>query len=119
MRLNPSIARGTAANLSRAGALALTAAALATGIAHGQPVSLVDQGAELFREHGCYGCHAIGKFGTPIAPDLSKIGGKHDETYLARWLHDPTAQRETAHMPNLSLSDADVKALAAFLAAQR
>ena len=119
MRLTPSIARATTTGLSRAAALALVTAALAAGTAHGQPLSLVDQGQELFREHGCYGCHAIGKFGTPIAPDLSKIGGKHDEAYLARWLHDPAAQRATAHMPNLSLSDADVKALAAFLAAQR
>ena len=36
--------------------------------------SLVTQGHALFQAHGCHGCHTVGKVGTPIAPDLSRVG---------------------------------------------
>lgn len=81
--------------------------------------ALVAQGQTVFRDQGCYGCHTVGKSGTPIAPDLSRIGARHDEGYLARWLRDPSVQRPTAHMPKLDLSDVEVKALAAYLASLR
>ena len=81
--------------------------------------ALVARGGEVFREQGCYGCHTVGKTGTPIASDLSQIGARRDETALAAWLRDPALQRPTAHMPKLALSEAEVRALAAYLAAQR
>ena len=79
---------------------------------------LAARGEKAFRDQGCYGCHFVGKFGTPIGPDLSRIGAKYDEAYIARWLRDPSAQRP-AHMPTLALTPAEVEALTAFLAAQR
>jgi cytochrome c1 len=57
--------------------------------------------------------------GTPIGPDLSRIGAKRDQTYLTRWLRDPSAQRPGAHMPKLQLTEAEVRALAAYLASLR
>lgn len=72
-----------------------------------------------FVEHGCYGCHTVGAAGTPIAADLSRVGFKYPESYLARWLRDPAAQKPTAHMPRLELSEADIEALAAYLAGLR
>jgi mono/diheme cytochrome c family protein len=77
------------------------------------------QGARLYRELGCYGCHTMGKTGTPIAPDLSKIGAKHDRAYLEQWLRDPSAQRPTAHMPKITMSEPEAKALAAYLSSLR
>lgn len=97
----------------------LTASAMASCVpAHpeGAPVS---RGAEVFREQGCYGCHTIGKTGTPIATDLSRIGARMDEKALAAWLRDPALYRPTAHMPKIQLSEAEVRALAAYLASQR
>jgi len=79
----------------------------------------VREGQRLFTEQGCYGCHTVGKMGTPIAPDLSKAGAKHSAAYLTQWLKDPSSQRPTAHMPKLQMSDAEAKALAAFLASLR
>jgi mono/diheme cytochrome c family protein len=81
--------------------------------------SLVARGRSVFREQGCYGCHTVGAAGTPIAPDLSRIGAKHDEAYLTRWLRDPSEQRPRAHMPKIQLTDAEVRALAAFLGSLR
>jgi cytochrome c oxidase subunit II len=86
-----------------------------------QPPStpVVERGQAAFKNQGCYGCHLIGKFGTPIGPDLSHVGSKYPEDYLARWLRDPALQRPNAHMPKLELTEADVKALAAYLGSLR
>lgn len=76
----------------------------------------VAQGEQQFRIQGCYGCHVVGKFGTPIGPNLSHVGGKYSKSYLTRWLSDPESQRPNAHMPKLELEPAQVEALAAYLA---
>jgi cytochrome c551/c552 len=99
-------------------ALLLLGASACTAVSGQDRGDLAAKGETAFREQGCYGCHLVGKFGTPIGPDLSRIGAKYDEPYLARWLRDPSAQRP-AHMPKLALSAAEVESLAAFLAAQR
>jgi mono/diheme cytochrome c family protein len=98
---------------------------------------LVTRGKALFMEKGCYGCHTIGKMGTPIAPDLSRVGAKYGEGVLARSLKNPSAQEPTQggrgreldpperrvlsprHMPKLELSETEAQALAAYLASLR
>ena len=80
---------------------------------------LADQGKKIFVSQGCYGCHTVGTAGTPIGPDLSRVGFKYFESYLARWLRDPSSQKPTAHMPRISLTDIEVRALAAYLASLR
>lgn len=80
---------------------------------------LAANGERLFRVQGCYGCHMVGKFGTPMAADLSHIGARYSEAYLSKWLSDPEAQRPNAHMPKLELDPAEVAALAAYLATLR
>jgi cytochrome c2 len=77
--------------------------------------TVVERGEAAFKNNGCYGCHLIGKFGTPIGPELTHVGRKYDPDYLARWLRDPSLQRPSAHMPALELTEADVQALAAYL----
>lgn len=81
--------------------------------------ALVGQGRMVFRDQGCYGCHTAEGMGTPIGPDLSRIGAKRNEANLTRWLRDPAAQRPTAHMPKLQLTEAEVHALAAYLGSLR
>jgi cytochrome c553 len=76
----------------------------------------VTRGKALFTEKGCYGCHTIGATGTPIAPDLSRVGRKYRESDLGRWLIDPLAPRPMRHMPKLELSETEARALAAYLA---
>jgi cytochrome c oxidase subunit 2 len=73
------------------------------------------KGEQLFRIQGCYGCHIVGKFGTPIGPNLTHVGGKYSKAYFTRWLSDPESQRPNAHMPKLELDPAQIEALAAFL----
>ena len=81
--------------------------------------ALIDRGQRVFRDQGCYGCHTVGAMGTPIAPDLSHIGTKRDQTYLTSWLRDPSQQRPTAHMPKIQLSESEVQAVAAYLGSLR
>jgi len=78
-----------------------------------------DHGRQLFTEHGCHGCHTVGKMGTPIATDLSRVGARYRQAELEAWLADPSRQRPTAHMPRIQLTGAEVKALAEYLASLR
>jgi cytochrome c oxidase subunit 2 len=104
-----------------AGGLAVAAVVAATLACAGaqERTDLAQRGERLFTVQGCYGCHMVGKFGTPIGPDLSHVGFKYAEPYLRRWLRDPQEQRPSAHMPKLELEPAEVEALAAFLASLR
>ena len=76
------------------------------------------RGKQQFVAQGCYGCHMIEKFGTPIGPDLSKVGAKYPEERLVRWLRDPESVRP-AHMPKLELTEEQISALAAYLSSLR
>jgi len=78
-----------------------------------------EQGAAVFRQQGCYGCHTVGVTGTPIATNLTHIGSKHDQEYFTRWLRDPSMQRPTAHMPKIDLSESEIRDLAAYLGSLR
>ena len=78
-----------------------------------------ERGKQLFTEQGCYGCHMIDKYGTPIATDLSHIGSKYTVEELTRWLKDPAAQKPTAHMPKIAMSEREAQALAAYLGSLR
>jgi len=93
--------------------------ALATAVWAQSGAKAVDQGKDLFFSQGCYGCHRIGKAGTPIAWDLSTIGRKYTEDQLTQWLRGPSAQKPGAHMPRLALVDEEIRALAAYLATLR
>jgi cbb3-type cytochrome oxidase cytochrome c subunit len=84
-----------------------------------QDPALVDEGQKAFMSQGCYGCHTIKAMGTEIGPDLSRVGARHSEEYLAKWLRDPASQKPSAHMPKLELTKREIKALTAFLSAQQ
>ena len=81
--------------------------------------ALIARGQKLFTDQGCYGCHTVGKTGTPMASDLSRVGFKYQEAYLLQWLRDPATQKPTAHMPKIAMTDAEARALAAYLASLR
>jgi mono/diheme cytochrome c family protein len=98
---------------------AVMLALVATAMAQSPGSAVVERGEAAFKNNGCYGCHIIGKAGTPIGPDLTRVGRKYQPDYLARWLRDPSLQRLSAHMPALELTEADIRALAAYLGSLR
>ena len=81
--------------------------------------ALIEEGRRAFVRNGCAACHTVGPMGTRVARDLTHVGAKRDAEYIARWLRDPSHVRPSTHMPAIELTDADIDALAAFLAAQR
>ncbi|MGH8067115.1 MAG: c-type cytochrome [Candidatus Entotheonellia bacterium] len=81
--------------------------------------TLIEQGKQLFFKQGCYGCHTVGKVGTPLGPDLSHVGAEHSLPYLAGWLRDPASQKRTAHMPKIELAEEEIQSLAAYLSSLR
>lgn len=98
----------------------LTLLVVAAACAHTQETSApVSQGRRLFQDQGCYGCHTVGATGTPIGPDLSHIGAKRNRSYMIDWLRDPSSPKPTAHMPRLTLTEAEVQALATYLGSLR
>ena len=74
------------------------------------------EGKRVFTAQGCYGCHTVGKAGTALGPDLTRIGVKYSERSLAAWLTEPQQQKATAHMPKIDLTEAEIQVLAAYLA---
>jgi cytochrome c oxidase subunit II len=81
--------------------------------------------AAFFRDH-CAECHALR--GTPargdVGPDLTHVGSRTtiaalmlpmDAQGLAAWLRDPQHVKPGNRMPNLGLSDADLRSLVAYL----
>ena len=81
--------------------------------------TLIEHGQQLFFTQGCYGCHTVGKVGTPIGPDLSHVGAQYELSYLKGWLQDPASQKRTAHMPKIDLTEQEIQALAAYLSSLR
>jgi cytochrome c oxidase subunit 2 len=91
------------------------------------PGSPAAQGAALFTQKGCAGCHAIQ--GNPAAvgrvgPDLSHYGNRStvaagiaDNTpeNLASWLRNPQRFKPGALMPNLGLNEDEIASLSAYL----
>jgi cytochrome c oxidase subunit II len=87
----------------------------ATALGAQERETVAGRGEQVFVDQGCYGCHQIGKFGTPIGPDLSHVGAKYPAAYFRQWLREPQSVRPTAHMPKLELSPEEIASLAAYL----
>ncbi len=96
--------------------------------------SLAAQGQKLFSQGSCAGCHGIvgvnlksyedPQAANKIGPNLTHFGSRNliaggvlenTPENLSQWLHDPQTIKPGNDMPNLNLSDNDVKALAAYL----
>lgn len=93
-------------------------------VAAAQTADQVAHGKALFVAKGCLVCHvntrvSVLREGIDMgnAPNLTSV--KLTPDYLEKWLHDPAAVKPGTDMPNLNLSDDEIDALAAFLAANK
>jgi cytochrome c2 len=76
-------------------------------------------GRALFVGLGCTYCHRVGVAGGEVGPPLTHIGRVRDLDWLRRWLRDPAAVLPGGTMPRLYLNDAQVEAVAGYLATLR
>jgi mono/diheme cytochrome c family protein len=77
------------------------------------------RGRLLFRSLGCLGCHTRGGAlaSTPnrVAPDLSDLGHKRAQTWIAEFLEKPRNRPKGRHRPDLRLTADEAAHLAAYL----
>jgi cytochrome c oxidase subunit 2 len=84
------------------------------------------QGAQVFQQKGCAGCHTIqgtNAAGT-VGPNLTHFASRgtfagslfdRNDANLAKWLKDPPKEKPGSIMPNLGLSADEISALVAYL----
>jgi cytochrome c oxidase subunit 2 len=88
--------------------------------------TILEDGQRLLMSKGCIACHRIQ--GTPAAgvlgPDLSHVGSRrtiaagileNTTANMIRWLRNPGEVKPGALMPNLQLTDEELRTLAAYL----
>jgi cytochrome c oxidase subunit 2 len=90
-----------------------------------EPTGAAADGKAIYARSACVGCHAIrGVSAGALGPDLTHFGSRAlfgaglwptTPDHVVAWLKDPPALKPGAKMPNLDLSDADARALAAYL----
>lgn len=88
-------------------------------------------GEKLFTAKGCIACHSLYAVDAPkgmVGPNLANVGArsyiaagtlKNTDENLAHWIRDPQGIKKGVLMPNLGVSEADSKTLAAFLRAHK
>lgn len=78
------------------------------------------EGRHLVLEHRCLSCHTAEGFDLPEAhmdaPSFAGIGTRRNAAWLAKWVMDPHAMRDTARMPKLVASEVQANDIAAHLA---
>jgi cytochrome c oxidase subunit 2 len=92
--------------------------------------ALAEEGAAALMRTGCVACHRVD--GTQaqgiLGPDLSHVGSRrtiaagileNTAENMDRWLRDPTAVKPGSLMPDLQLSDDDIRSLTAYLSSLR
>jgi mono/diheme cytochrome c family protein len=75
----------------------------------------VSRGEQLYRQHGCVGCHQLALQGGYVGPDLSNTGQRLRPGWTAAWLMAPNRYKPGTLQPDYGLSAADARALTAYL----
>lgn len=90
--------------------------------------ALAESGRRVFTSKACIGCHTIGK-GDLAAPDLGGLLERRSLSWITNWLRDPKTMLEkddtakallkqynNLRMPDLKLSNEEIKALMHYIA---
>jgi len=94
---------------------------IAGAVAPGVPETPQDQsafikrGRELITAKGCIGCHTVEGKGGIVGPKLDDVFERRDAEYVQKKLTNPAFDNPNSVMPNLGLTEDDVKALLTYL----
>jgi ubiquinol-cytochrome c reductase cytochrome b subunit len=72
-------------------------------------------GRALFHALGCIGCHGVNAQGTAVAPSLIGVAGRYPGVKLSDLLHHPNRKMKAGGMPPITVGDAKIAELVAFL----
>ena len=76
----------------------------------------IGRGKQLyFDKYGCQACHQVNLAGGYVGPPLDGVGGRLFSGYMFAYLKNPQKFKPNVLEPNYSLSDADARALTAYL----
>jgi mono/diheme cytochrome c family protein len=91
------------------------------GLAAESQADLIAYGRTLYRQEGCFTCHRLDGEGTGVGPDLSTEGtrGRSDNWLIGHFKDPPKYTPGSVMPPFVNLSDAQLRALTAFLQSQR
>jgi cytochrome c2 len=81
----------------------------------------VELGKQLFySKFDCQSCHIVDPQNDKgyIGPTLTQVGARLNAAWIFHWLKDPQGLRPGTTEPNRNMSDADARALTAFLMKQ-
>jgi mono/diheme cytochrome c family protein len=79
----------------------------------------VEAGRKLFAKSGCLGCHQVGSTGGYVGPGLTSgvpIARRLRPGWIVCWLENPQALKRDAVEPRYGFTEAQARALAAYLA---
>jgi cbb3-type cytochrome oxidase cytochrome c subunit len=67
----------------------------------------LDNGRELIKQFGCFGCHKMPGFEgiRKVGPDLSTVSGKLTQDWVKKWLANPKDFKSEARMPKFWFND--------------
>jgi nitric oxide reductase subunit C len=85
--------------------------ATAAGVA-GKPLTA---GQLVYQSHGCSNCHSIHGIGGTMAPDLTRVGSRHDHDWLFGHFKDPRKYMKNSAMPPVTASDEEIGQLTAYM----
>lgn len=75
----------------------------------------VRRGQQLYQQLGCVACHQLGITGGYVGPELSNTGDRLKPGWIAAFLQSPERYKPGTLQPDYGLSDADARALTAYL----
>jgi mono/diheme cytochrome c family protein len=74
-----------------------------------------ERGKNTFAKMACSSCHSINGEGAQVGPDLSYVGDKRDRKWLLAHFKDPKGVSPNSIMPPVSLPDAELGDLTAYM----
>ncbi len=77
--------------------------------------SLAAEGKRLYEAHGCRACHQVGMQGGAVGPNLTASGRRLKSGFTQAWLENPQRWIPSAIEPNHGFSEAEARALAAYI----
>lgn len=74
-----------------------------TGVVHVPEAPKLNEGRDLARKAGCFGCHTVKGFENQwkAGPSLLNVKSKLDKDWIIKWLQDPKAFRSSTWMPRI------------------
>jgi mono/diheme cytochrome c family protein len=80
---------------------------------------VIDRGQTIVAQRACLGCHVVDGQGGNVGPSLDNVIRRRGAAFVIHKLADPTFNNSTSMMPNFDLTEAQIRAVASYLATLR